>query len=441
MLPGVQGSSGTVARMRVRRQGHEPRLGTLRSLRIRNYRLYCAGQLSSLCGTWMQSVAIAWLVLDLTDSATQVGLVTAAQFVPVLVLAGPAGVLIDRLDRRRAVVGAELFLLAQAVILTTIVVTDVVAMWMVIGLSLWQGIGNSMEQPSRQSLLSELVAEEDLPNAVSLNAALFTIARVAGPAVAAVLISVSGVALCFIINALSFIGIIAAVVAIRPAELHHRPRVVRAKGQLREGVSFAWRSPTIRPLLVSASILGLFTQHGQVILPLMARETFDGGAGTFGTMAAINSLGACFAAFWLAGASPPSDRRIMLFATVLGASALGTAASPDLVLVLLVLPVLGFANLGAIVTTNAANQLRSPPPMRGRLIALYFAISSGSAALGSLLMGMLVDAVGPRLTLVVGAVVCFVVAIAWRLNERASPRGEARPGVDEVVALAPGLDA
>jgi MFS family permease len=427
--------------MRARRQGHEPRLGTLRSLRIRNYRLYCVGQLSSLCGTWMQSVAIAWLVLDLTDSATQVGLVTAAQFVPILVLAGPAGVLIDRLDRRRAVVGAELFLLTQAVILTTIVVTDVVVMWMVIGLSLWQGIGNAMEQPSRQSLLSELVPEEDLPNAVSLNAALYSIARVAGPAVAAVLISVSGVGLCFTLNALSYVGIIAAVVAIRSGELHHRPRVARATGQLREGVSFAWRSSSIRPLLVSAAVLGLFTQHGQVILPLMARETFDGGAGTFGAMAAINAVGACVAAFWLAGASPPSDRRIMLFAVLLGGSALATAASPDLALVLLVLPALGFANLGAIVTTNAANQLRSPPPMRGRLIALYFAISSGSAALGSLLMGVLVDAVGPRRTLVVGAVVCFLVAAAWRLNQRAAPHDEPRDAVDEVIAMAPGLDA
>jgi MFS family permease len=389
----------------------------------------------------MQSVAIAWLVLDLTDSATQVGLVTAAQFVPVLVLAGPAGVLIDRLDRRRAVVGAELFLLTQAVILTTIVITDVVAMWMVLVLALWQGIGNSMEQPSRQSLLSELVPEEDLPNAVSLNAALYSIARVAGPAVAAVLISVSGVGLCFTLNALSYVGIIAAVGAIRSGELHLRPRVARANGQLREGMSFAWRSSAIRPLLVSAAVLGLFTQHGQVILPLMARETFDGGAGTFGAMAAINAVGACFAAFWLAGASPPSDRRIMLFAVLLGTSALATAASPDLALVLLVLPVLGFANLGAIVTTNAANQLRSPPPMRGRLIALYFAISSGSAALGSLLMGLLVDAAGPRRTLVVGAVVCFVVAAAWRLNQRAAPRDEGRRAGDDVVAMAPGLDA
>jgi len=397
-------------------EGSEPGRGTLRSLAVRNYRLYFMGQLASLCGTWMQMVALAWLVLDLTDSGTQVGLVTACQFAPVLVLGGAAGVLIDRLDRRRAVIGAELLLLAQATVLATLVITGAVELWMLYVLSLIQGIGTSLEQPGRQALLSELVPDEDLPNAVSLNAALFTLARVVGPGVAAVLISVSGVGLCFAINAFSFLGIIAALVAIRPEELHHRPRVGRARGQVREGIAYVARTPAIRPLFLAAAIIALFGQSVNVVLPLMAKETFRGGAGVFGTMAAAMAAGSCVAAFWMAGAKPPTDRRVMMMAAVLGASLLATAASPTLAIAFLVLPVMGYAQLGAGVTTNAANQIRTPPAMRGRTIALYFSINAGAAALGAYLMGVLSDSFGPRVAMGVGGIATFGVAAALALR-------------------------
>jgi MFS family permease len=403
--------------MRTRPTRTEPR-GALRSLRVRNYRLYCMGQLASLFGTWMQTVALAWLVLELTDSGTQVGLVTAAQFVPVLVLAGPAGVLIDRFDRRRAVIGAETALLLQATLLAGLVVGGAIELWMLYVLSTVQGIGNAVEQPGRQALLGELVEDRDLPNAVSLNAALFTMSRVAGPAAAAVLISVSGVDLCFTINALSFVAIIAALVAMRPGEMHHRPRALRARGQLREGIAYVARSPSVRPLFLSSAVLGLFSQNVNVVLPLLARETFGGGAGVFGAMAAVTSAGSCFAAFWMAGAAPPSDRRIMMLAAMLGATLLLTALSPTLAIAMVVLPAMGYAHLGAIVTTNAANQLRSPPRMRGRTIALYFSVSSGSAALGSLLIGALSDAFGPRAALGTGGVISLAVAWTWRARGR-----------------------
>ena len=413
--------------MRARRTGPQGRTesrGALRSLQVRNYRLYCMGQLASLFGTWMQTVALAWLVLELTDSGTQVGLVTASQFVPVLVLAGPAGVLIDRFDRRRSVIGAETALLVQATLLAALVVTDTVELWMLYVLAFAQGMGNAVEQPGRQSLLSELVDDRDLPNAVSLNAALFTMARVAGPAAAAALISVSGVGLCFTINALSFVAIIVALVAIRPAEMHHRPRIARARGQLREGIAYVARTPSVRPLFVSSAILGLLSQNVNVVLPLLAKDTFGGGAGIFGTMAAITSAGSCFAAFWLAGATAPSDRRIMLLAVLLGTTLLLTAVSPTLAIALVVLPVMGFAHLGAIVTTNAANQLRSPAVMRGRAIALYFAVSSGSAALGSFLLGGLSDAFGPRFALGIGGALSLAVAWAWAAHDRRAARSE-----------------
>ena len=410
-------------------EGSKPPRGAFRSLAVRNYRIYFVGQLASLCGTWMQLVALAWLVLDLTDSGTQVGLVTAAQLAPVLVLGGAAGVLIDRLDRRRVVIGAEVLLLLQATVLATLVVTDAIELWMIYVLSVIQGIGSAVEQPGRQALLSELVPDHDLPNAVSLNAALFTLSRVVGPALAAVLISTAGVGLCFTINAVSFLGIIVALVAIRPADLQHRPRVARARGQLREGIAYVARSPSVRALFVSAATLALFSQNVNVVLPLLAKDTFDGGAGVFGTMAAVTSAGSCAAALWMAGASPPTDRRIMTLAALLGVTLLATAASPTLAIALVVLPVMGYAQLGTGVSTNAANQLRTPPAMRGRTIALYFSVNAGAAALGSFLMGALSDAYGARLTFVVGGLVSLAVAGAWGVR--------VRRGVEAQPVLAP----
>ena len=257
--PGMSGHAGSTP------------TGAFRSLAVRNYRLYFLGQLASLCGTWMQSVALAWLVLDLTDSGTQVGLVTAAQLAPVLVLGGAAGVLIDRFDRRRLVIGAEVLLLLQATVLTVLVVTGPIELWMIYVLAVVQGIGDAVEQPGRQALLSELVPDHDLPNAVSLNTALFTLSRVVGPALAAVFISTAGVGLCFTINAVSFLGIIAALVAIRPADLQHRPRVERAR-------SVARGHRLRRPIAVGAGALRLGGHPGPV-LPERERGAAPAGQG------------------------------------------------------------------------------------------------------------------------------------------------------------------
>jgi len=418
--------------MRLRPKTSEGSREALRSLRQRSYRLYFAGQLISLCGTWMQQVALAWLVLDMTNSGTQVGLITAAQLAPVLILGGAAGVLIDRFDRRRVVIGSELLLLVQASVLAAVVLSGTQTLWMLYVLSIIQGIGTSVEQPGRQALLSELVPDEDLPNAVSLNAALFTMARVVGPAVAAALISTVGVGVCFVVNAASFLGIVAALVAIRPADLYHRPRIQRARGQLREGIRYVAHTPTIRPLFLSVAFMGMFAQSVNVVLPLLAKNTFHGGAGVFGTMAAVTALGSCVAAFWMAGAKPPTDRRIMMLATLMGASLLALAVSPILAVALLILPVVGYGQLGTGVSTNAANQLRTPPNMRGRTIALYFSINSGAAALGAFILGSLSQAAGPRTALVVSGLVSLGVGGAWAWSIRRQAERQA-PGLDALV--------
>jgi len=389
------------------------RSGALRSLAVRNYRLYGIGQLASLCGTWMQSVAIAWLVLDLSGGGAQVGMVTAFQFGPQLLLGGVAGVLVDRLDRRRALLGAEAVMATQATILAVIVLTDVAALWMVYVLALIQGLGNAMEQPARQALLSELVGDEDLPNAISLNAALFTLSRVVGPAVAGVVISTAGTGVCFTINALSYGAIILAVLAMRADELHHRPRVARARGQLREALGMVGRTPAVRALFLSGGALGLFGQSTFVVLPLLARYEFGGSATTYGVMAAATALGGCVAAFGLASLSAPTDRRIMLAALLLGVSLAATALAPTLALALVALPFAGLFQLAQGVSTNAAVQLRTPPEMRGRVIALYFSLTAGAQAAGAPLMGAVSEAFNPRWALGLGAAVGFSTFLAW----------------------------
>jgi MFS family permease len=389
------------------------RQGTFRSLQARNYRLYFLGQLASLCGTWMQGVALAWLVLDLTDSGAQVGVVTSLQFLPLLLLGPASGVLIDRSDRRKVLLAAEVFLGVQALVLTLLVVSGAVHMWMLYVLAAAQGVGTSVEQPGRQALLSELVPDDDLPNAVSLNAALFTMSRVVGPALAGVLITTAGVEVCFSINALSFLGIIAALLAMRASELHHRPQVVKARGQLREGVATVARSPLVRPLFLSTAVLGLFGQQVNVVLPIMAKDVFGGGAGTYSAMATITALGSCVAAFGLAAAAPPSDRRIMAMALLLGVSLVGCAVAPVLAAELAVLPLMGFAQLAANVSTNAAVQLRTPPALRGRVIALYFATGAGAQALGSTVIGAVVDGFGTRAALAIAGGITVVVGLGW----------------------------
>lgn len=396
--------------------------GPFRSLRIRNYRLYFWGQMSSMAGTWMQSVALSWLVLDLTGSPSQVGAVIGAQFLPILVLAAPVGVFLDRYDRRRVVLGAEVFLAAQATVLAAVVISGVVQMWMLYVLALLQGVGNSVEQPGRQSLLADLVDDEHLSNAVGLNGALFQLSRIAGPAIAAVLISTVGTGACFAVNAVSFLGIIAAVLAIRPSEMFVRPRGTSGGGgQLVAGFGYMARHRELRVLLATTGLIGVFAMGTNAVLPVMAKDVFDGDGGTYGLMGTLMGIGASVASIAVASLKRPGTPLLWALTAASGAALFAAAIAPTLAVELVVMLFVGGFTLGQNVGVLGRIQLATSETMRGRVIAVYFVVAVGCAAIGGPLMGAVAQAWGPRLALLIGAVATFVVLAAWWLHDQLFP--------------------
>jgi MFS family permease len=386
------------------------RAAVFRSLRARNYRLYFVGQLASMCGTWAQTVAMSWLVLQLTGDGTQVGGVVAVQFTALLVFSPFAGVRIDRMDRRRAVVIAEVFLAAQATILAVVVLSDAVEVWMLYVLAAAQGAGNALELPARQSLLSELVGPSDLPNALALNGGLFTLARIAGPAIAGTLIVTIGIGECFALNALSFVAIVVAVLAMRPSEMLHRGNVPSESGQLLEGVRYAFGHALPGMLLAGSFVSGVYIGGlSAVVYSLLAKFTFGGDAGTYGLMGALMGVGAAVAALGVARMTEITTRVLMLFSAGTAASLVASAFAPTLALEYMVLPFVGAFTLAQAVSTLTKLQLVTIPQLRGRVIALYFMANGAGAALGGVALGALAESWGARWGIFVDA----VLALAW----------------------------
>ena len=394
-----------------------------RSLRVRNYRIYFLGQLASMCGSMVQTVAMSWLVLELTDDGTVVGTVIALQ-VAVLLVAGPyAGVVVDRMERRRAVVFAELFLAVQATLLTVLVVTGAIELWMFYVLAVMQGLGNSLEIPSRQSLLSELVPASDLPNALALNGTLYTLARIAGPAVAGALIVFVGIAECFALNAASFVVVAVAVLLMRPSEMFHRHRIATEPGQLREGIRHAFGDALPRLIMAGSFVSGVYLGGvSAVVYSLLARNTFDGTAGTYGLMGTISGIGAAGAAVWLTRRTAISVRLITVVAGGAGLSLLASGLAPTLAFEYLSLFFVGAFTLAQAVTGLAKLQLVTRPEVRGRLIALYFSANAAGAALSGVALGALAQSWGARWAILLSGALGLVLCARWLLYLRIERR-------------------
>lgn len=385
---------------------------TFRSLQRRNFRLYFAGQLASICGTWAQTVAFAWLVLKLTGSGTSVGLVTAVQFTPVLLAGGWPGVVADRFDNRKAVIAVQTLLGLQAAVLAAVVLTDVVQLWMVYVLAAVQGLGSAFDIPPRQSLVGQLVSPDELSNAVSLNAGLAQVARVIGPAIAGVLITWVGIGACFALNAVSYTVVILMVTRIDTSTMLHRPRVPAGKGQVRAALRYVAGAPELRNPLVMALVMGVFASNFNVTLPLLVKEGFDRDAGVYSTLASVQGVGAMVAAFVLASRKRPTKRFLLYSSAGLGLSLALTAGSPGVLSVLLPIAVMGGTSAACGIGMNAALQLGAPPAMRGRIIAMYFYVMLGTNVLGGPLMGWIAEQWSPRSTFAAGAVAMAAVT-AW----------------------------
>jgi len=385
---------------------------TFSSLRIRNYRLFFFGQLVSVTGTWMQTVAQSWLVLSLTGSGVDLGITVALQFLPMLLFGLWGGLLADRSDKRRLLIGTQVAGGLLAAILFALVATELVELWMVYVMAFLLGVVTMIDMPTRQSFVIEMVGPDEVPNAVGLNSAMFNTGRILGPAAAGVTIATLGIAPAFLANALSYVAVIVALVAMRPDELHRRAPAPRQRGEVRAGVRYVWGEPTLRSTLVLVSVLGMFGFNFIVVLPLLAKFTFAGGAGLYSVFTSLMSLGSLAGALYAASRAAPSRRLLVGSGMAFGALLLVTAAAPTAWLTCILLVAVGTAVMLFLATANTTLQLNSDPAMRGRVMALYGLVFLGSTPVGGPLLGWISEEWGPRVGLGLGGALSLAAAAA-----------------------------
>jgi len=398
--------------------------GTFRSLRVRNYRLFAAGQVVSLSGTWAQRVAQDWLVLELSPNpALALGITTGLQFLPVLLFGLYGGVLADRYDKRRMLIGAQIAMGVLALVLGLLDLTHVVVLWHVYVLAFLLGLASVVDTPVRQAFVSEIVGAQEMPNAVSLNSATFNSARIVGPALAGVAINLVGTSAVFLANAVSYVAVIAALAAMRPAELFPSTRLVRQAGQLREGLAYVRARPDLLVPIVLVFMVGTFGLNFQITLALIAKQTFHAGAGSFGLLTSALAVGSLVGALLSAHREgPPTHRVLFTAALAFGLLEVAVGFAPSYPVTALLLLPTGAAVLTLTTTANSLVQLGCTPQVRGRVMALYILVFLGGTPAGAPVVGAVAEAYGPRSSLWVGGLVCAVSAVAAALWLRRARR-------------------
>jgi len=393
---------------------------TFSSLRVRNFRLYFIAQLISVSGTWMQAVAQAWLVLHLTGSGVALGIVVGLQFLPMLLLGPFGGLVADRVDKRTLLFITQTAGGLLALVLGILVVSDTVVLWQVYLLAGLLGVVNLFDNPARQTFMIEMVGRADLPNAVSLNAALMNGSRIVGPAIGGVIITVFGLGICFFVNAFSYVAVIIGLAMMRTTELRPTEPVARAKGQVREGFRYVWATPALRNVLLSVALIGIFAYNFTVTLALLAKVTFDGGAGAYAGLTACMGAGAVVGGLIAAHRAKPTPRLLQVLALVFGGLLAAVALAPTLLAADLLIVLMGAASIGFIATANATLQLTADPAMRGRVMALYAMAFLGTTPIGAPLVGAIAQWTNPRVALMTGAAATVLSAglLMWRHQAR-----------------------
>ncbi len=392
----------------------------------RNFRLFLSGQFLSAVGTWMNFTATGWLVWEITHSGSALGLNSALQFGPVLLFGAFGGVLADRFNKRRILIVTQSAYAMVSITLAALVGTHVIELWMVFGLSILSGLITSIDNPSRQSFYVEMVGESSLTNAVSLNSAAFTGARVIGPAVAGIVIASAGMAWCFGLDAFSFLFVLGALVAMRPGELHAQPRTTREKGHLIAGFRYIWTTDELRRPLIVLAVMFTLVFNWQVLMPLLAEVTFHAGPREFGLLSAGAGVGAFIGAITTAHANrTPGVRRLGMFCVLVGATMFLVAGAPTLVLAIVAMVPLGYAAMCFMITGNTLLQLNAKPQARGRVMALYGMVFLGSTPIGAPIAGWLGQVLGPRMEFaVMGVVAVGVGVVVLALRRRAAAVAE-----------------
>jgi MFS family permease len=390
-------------------------IDTFSSLRIRNYRLYFLGQIISVSGTFMQSIAQTWLVLQLTNSGTALGIVTALQYVPLLVISPYGGVIADRFPKRKILYMTQSIAGLLALILGVLVATDTIQLWMVYILAFCLGLTNAFDNPTRQSFVVEMVGEDELKNAVTLFSTLVNLSRIIGPGIAGVLITTVGLAPCFILNGISYIAVVIMLFKMHADELRLSPLATRSKSQIREGFRYVLSNPVLRSTLLMIVIIGTLTFEFQVSLPLIARFTFNGDAQVYASLSMALGVGAVAGGLMIAGQKEVSPERMVKNSLWFGLVILAAAFMPSLPLVALTLVLVGVFSISFTSLGNSLLQLESTPQMRGRVMSFWAIAFLGSTTFGGPIVGWFGEHAGPRWALALGGIAAVTAAgLGWK---------------------------
>lgn len=398
----------------------------LSALRQRNFRLFWFAQMVSVTGTYMQVIGQAWLTLELTHSALQLGVVGAIQYLGVLLFAVFGGVVADRWPKRLILLCTQTVAMLQAAVLWALIASHTIQLWHLYALALLLGLTNSLDRPARSAFVMELAGRADLPNAVALNSSLGNLARVVGPGLGGILIAASGVQTLFLLNAISYLAPLAALSLIRASELHAQPRPAARNGDkgasvwasLREGFAYIWATPAVCLVIVVVGVALLFGSNFNVLLPLFATNILHTGAPGYGLLSAAMSVGALLAALWMAwGNRRPTTRRVLLAALAFAVVEAGFALSRSALLSLGLIAVVGFAETSYAEFGAMLVQLMAPDHLRGRVMSVCTLFFDGSVLPGYLLVGWLAQQAGAPTALLISAALCLLVVGAgwlWR---------------------------
>ncbi|MCE0540184.1 MFS transporter [Kineosporia rhizophila] len=384
-----------------------------RALTIRNYRLWASGAIVSNTGTWMQRVAQDWLVLtQLTNnSGVAVGITTALQFAPVLLLAPWAGAVTDRFDRRKVLITTQVTSAVLGLTLGFLIISGLVELWMVYALAAGLGVVAAVDGPARQAFVSELVPVGYLPNAVGLNSASFNAGRLIGPGLAGLLIHWFGTGPVFVINGLSFIAVVFSLTRMNRAELGTQQRPARGNRSARAGLAYVRSHPEIALVMTVVGAVAMIGLNSQITIALMARLTFDKGAGEFGLLGSVMAIGSLGGALLAARRERPTVQLVLGAAAAFGITSILSAVMPTYETFALMLIPVGLAALTMLTAANATVQLATDPSMRGRVMALYMAILMGGTPIGSPIIGWIGEEFGARWTILIGGVGTLLAAL------------------------------
>lgn len=391
------------------------------ALQIPNYRLYWIGQLVSFTGRWMQTTAQAWLVIELTRSPMALGLVTSFQFLPMMLLSLFGGVIADRFPKYRLILIMQIASLLQAAIFGVFVATRVITIELVYVMAALQGIINAIDNPVRQTFVGELVGREQLTNAVALNAMQFNIARVLGPAVAGVLVAQVGVAPALFLNALGFVVAVGTLLLMDRSAIKKAPprRQGSMQQQIVEGLTYAWRTPTVLLVLIVVASIGTFGYNFNVVLPLLAGFVLNTDAAGLGTLSAAMGVGSLAGAIATTYAQKVTPKRLLIASACFSVLLAITAVTTNFVFASVLLVVLGLAGVSFATTANTLLQITVPDELRGRVMSLYVLLFIGSTPLGAFLIGAISNVLGVSGALLICAALCLAgVGIASLYQRR-----------------------